>query len=92
MSRTGREGIGLWLPISIAVILAAAGVRYASSTEWWSNFFNRERQALRTVNTGVSVQVADSTTSVPAAVASPRPLPDTTQPPVEGEPARRRMW
>ncbi|MDX2229398.1 MAG: hypothetical protein NW220_07155 [Leptolyngbyaceae cyanobacterium bins.349] len=88
MSAEKKRKVTWWLPITILGILAAAGIRYLSSTEWWGNVFNQERQTFQTVNTGVSVQVSTATTpQAPLNPPSqPEPLPTTpSQPP-------RRMW
>lgn len=89
-----RKKTGWWLPALILLILAAAGIRYASSTEWWTNMFDRQRRAFQTVNTGASIQVsaANAGDQVPIDKASPRPTTpaDDTDPSDQGQ--RRRMW
>lgn len=94
MTRTDRRGkAGWWVLAVVGGILTAAGIRYASSTDWWANFFNRDRQTYQTVNTGASVQVAASTTtSVPATVLPARPIPDNSNSISETQRQERRMW
>jgi len=93
MTLTQRRGkAGWWVFALVGGILLAAGIRYLSSTEWWANFFNRDRPTYQTVNTGASVQVATST-STPIDRSSPRPLPPNPNPdPQNQDLQRRRMW
>lgn len=95
MSREERRGkTGWWLIALIGLIAAAAGIRYASSSEWWANTFDRQRQNFQTVNTGASIQVAVSTSErVPTQDSNaPRPgqIEDTS--PATPQRPNRRMW
>jgi hypothetical protein len=94
MSREQRRGkTGWWLLALIALILSAAGIRYASSSDWWANTFNRDRQNLQTVNTGASVQVAASTGDrVQVEEGSTRPGQVEVEPPRPSPQPGRRMW
>ncbi len=57
-TRNPRKQAGMWLVGILGLIFAALGIRYASSSGWWGNIFNpANRQALQTINTGVSVQI-----------------------------------
>lgn len=94
MSREQRRGkTGWWLLALIALILSAAGIRYASSSDWWANTFNRDRQNVQTVNTGVSIQVADSTGDrVQIEEGATRPGQVQPETPVTPQRPGKRMW
>lgn len=94
MSREEKRGkTGWWLMALIGLIVAAAGIRYASSSDWWANTFDRQRQTFQTVNTGASIQVVASTSErVPTQdnTTRPRQTDDTT--PANPQGSSRRMW
>ncbi|MDX2242464.1 MAG: hypothetical protein NW224_17395 [Leptolyngbyaceae cyanobacterium bins.302] len=95
MSRQEKRGrTAWWLPVAIGIILLAAGVRYLSSTEWWANQFNRDRQTLRTINTGASVQISASTNDagVRSDESSPRPVDRDREPMSPPANQGRRLW
>jgi hypothetical protein len=54
-----RQQAAWWVPALISLILAAIGIRYASSQGWWDRF-NSSRPTYQTINTGFSVQSANS--------------------------------
>lgn len=89
-----RDKVGWWLPTLIGLILLAAGVRYLSSTDWWTNTFQQNQQTYRTVNTGASVQVSSTAvveSGIPStdnSIRSPISEPESTG----SSPQRRRMW
>lgn len=92
-NKSGRQK-GSWLPIALGIVAGALLIRYASSSEWWQRTFDRG-QGFRTVNSGVSVQVAELTpptavpeqpsTTPPTIQPIPSPSPSPTAPP-------DRMW
>lgn len=94
MSREQRRGkTGWWLLALIALILSAAGIRYASSSDWWANTFNRDRQNFQTVNTGASVQVAVSTGDrIQIQEETTRPGQVENETPATSQRPGRRMW
>lgn len=95
MSREERRGkTGWWLFALIGLLLAAAGIRYASSSEWWASIVNRQRQNFQTVNTGASVQVAASTTDrTPIDEGNTPPQTNNPDPNVTApQDPPRRMW
>jgi len=94
MSSKKSQQKGLWLPIALGIILGALFIRYASSSDWWQRTFDRG-QGFRTVNTGVSVQVAESSPAPPPTLlpANPNPPAQPVNPP--SPPAASppdRMW
>lgn len=55
-----RQPAGWWVLALLGLILTAIGIRYASSQGWWENRFNSSRPTYQTINTGFSVQSANS--------------------------------
>ncbi|MBF2026767.1 MAG: hypothetical protein IGS48_08375 [Oscillatoriales cyanobacterium C42_A2020_001] len=89
-----RKKTGWWLPALILLILAGAGIRYASSTEWWFSLFDRQRRTFQTVNTGASIQVS-ATNNGETTIIKASPNPGNTSDSeagsnTSGQP--RRMW
>ncbi|MEX0268179.1 hypothetical protein AB3R30_03465 [Leptolyngbyaceae cyanobacterium UHCC 1019] len=78
-----RQQAGWWVLALIGLILAAIGIRYASSQGWWENRFNSSRPNYQTINTGFSVQSANSSEvpigTQPLNPDNPSPLPTSTE-------------
>lgn len=96
MSKQTKRGV--WLPVSIGVTLLVAAILYARQIGFWQTFFNQPRQTYQTVNTGVSVQVSETSSTgtdengTPMVPNLPSPLPTTVPPAVQPLDPPRRMW
>lgn len=89
---------GFWLPIAIGGTLLVAAILYARQIGFWQTFFNQPRQTYQTVNTGVSVQVSESSSvgsdenRTPSLPSLPPPSPSDSPPSVEPLDPPHRMW
>ncbi|PZV11008.1 MAG: hypothetical protein DCF22_15345 [Leptolyngbya sp.] len=94
-----RQQAGWWVPALIGLILAAIGIRYASSQGWWENTFDLSRRDYKTINTGLSVQVPNQS-EVPVGVqplnpgrpSQPPTSNDFNQSSKTSERKRRALW
>lgn len=94
-----RQQAAWWVPALIGLILAAIGIRYASSQGWWENRFNSGRQTYQTINTGFSVQSANSSEVPigtqplnPGKPSQPPTSIDSNQNNSDSSQGRRALW
>lgn len=97
--KNNRRNAGLWFLGILGLILTAIGLRYASSSGWWTGMFSGGPQALQTVNTGANVLMSTTASppspsgSTPSDEGSPTPSPTTSSPAETGSDSEsRRMW
>lgn len=99
--KNDRRNAGLWFLGILGLILTAIGLRYASSSSWWTTVFGGDRRASQTVNTGASVFMSTPATPAPAPTSSPAgegllppssPSPSPAPPTQCSTPPCRKMW